>query len=52
MFDRRVKLVSNTSGLPQANPPLSAKAIGDKKNTLSFQTANGVTDTFVTSLDH
>ena len=32
---------------PQTNPPLNAKIMGKDKDTLVYQTRNGVTDTFL-----
>lgn len=46
-FTSKVQLLEATSGLPQANPPLEAKVIGERNQTLQFKTSNGVTDTFV-----
>jgi len=45
-FSSNIQLLEATSGLPQANPPLDAKVIGERNNVLSFKTSNGITDTF------
>ena len=44
------KLISATSGLPQANPPLTATISGKDMNVLTFTTRNGVTDDFIIAL--
>jgi hypothetical protein len=40
----KVILISSTSGLPQANPPIGARI---ENNVLIYTTRNGVTDTFL-----
>ena len=47
-FKDSVELLKATSGLPESNPELNAKI--ENKNTLSFQTRDGVSDTFILNL--
>jgi len=44
---KNCRLVGAQSGLPQTNPPLDAQIVGAEKDTLIYQTRNGVTDSFV-----